>query len=113
MVVKFICRRHPSPTKEMLEPLLRTAAAVGLDLDVSSSKALADSLDHAVVTSIYQTCATLILRLSIAFEKASNCNMWVWSPEMLVWKMIIAQGILFCLYPNTLLLTVLIAWLRI
>ena len=33
----------------MLEPLLRTAAAVGLDLDVSSSKALADSLDHAVV----------------------------------------------------------------
>lgn len=33
----------------MLEPLLRTAAAVGLDLDVSSSKALANSLDHAVV----------------------------------------------------------------
>ena len=33
----------------MLEPLLRTAAAAGLDLDVSSSKALADSLDHAVV----------------------------------------------------------------
>ncbi|RRT83737.1 hypothetical protein B296_00009845 [Ensete ventricosum] len=41
-------RRHPSPTKEMLEPLLQTAAAVGLDLDVSSSKALADSLDRAV-----------------------------------------------------------------
>ncbi|RWW33353.1 hypothetical protein BHE74_00000681 [Ensete ventricosum] len=40
--------RHPSPTKEMLEPLLQTAAAVGLDLDVSSSKALADSLDRAV-----------------------------------------------------------------
>nr|AID55111.1 exosome complex exonuclease RRP44 [Cocos nucifera] len=43
-----LLRRHPTPTKEMLEPLLRTAAAVGLDLDVSSSKALADSLDHAV-----------------------------------------------------------------
>lgn len=43
-----LLRRHPSPTKEMLEPLLRTAAAVGLDLDVSSSKALADSLDRAV-----------------------------------------------------------------
>ncbi|XP_039134558.1 exosome complex exonuclease RRP44 homolog A [Dioscorea cayenensis subsp. rotundata] len=43
-----LLRRHPSPTKEMLEPLLRTAAAVGLDLDVSSSKALANSLDHAV-----------------------------------------------------------------
>ncbi|KAL0912834.1 hypothetical protein M5K25_016243 [Dendrobium thyrsiflorum] len=42
-----LLRRHPIPTKEMLEPLLRTAAAVGLDLDISSSKALADSLDHA------------------------------------------------------------------
>ncbi|THG20457.1 hypothetical protein TEA_027536 [Camellia sinensis var. sinensis] len=42
------CWRHPSPTKEMLEPLLRTAAAVGLHLDVSTSKALADSLDCAV-----------------------------------------------------------------
>ena len=45
----FFGRRHPTPTREMLEPLLRTAAAVGLSLDVSSSKALADSLDHAVV----------------------------------------------------------------
>lgn len=44
-----ICRRHPSPTKEMLEPLIRTASALGLQLDVTSSKALADSLDHAVV----------------------------------------------------------------
>ncbi|CAN1316738.1 Exosome complex exonuclease RRP44 homolog A [Linum perenne] len=43
-----LLRRHPSPTKDMLEPLLRTAAAIGLNLDVSSSKALADSLDHAV-----------------------------------------------------------------
>ena len=43
------CRRHPTPTKEMLEPLLRITAAVGLDLDISSSKALADSLDQAVV----------------------------------------------------------------
>ncbi|CAK9137039.1 unnamed protein product [Ilex paraguariensis] len=43
-----LLRRHPSPTKEILEPLLRTAAAVGIDLDVTSSKALADSLDRAV-----------------------------------------------------------------
>ncbi|XP_010270516.1 PREDICTED: exosome complex exonuclease RRP44 homolog A [Nelumbo nucifera] len=43
-----LLRRHPIPTKEMLEPLLRTAVAVGLHLDVSSSKALADSLDHAI-----------------------------------------------------------------
>ncbi|XP_060193926.1 exosome complex exonuclease RRP44 homolog A [Lycium barbarum] len=43
-----LLRRHPSPTKEMLEPLLRTAESVGLSLDVTSSKALADSLDRAV-----------------------------------------------------------------
>ncbi|PON82756.1 PIN domain containing protein [Trema orientale] len=42
-----LLRRHPTPTREMLEPLLRTAAAVGLNLDVSSSKSLADSLDCA------------------------------------------------------------------
>ncbi|KAK8940904.1 hypothetical protein KSP39_PZI010538 [Platanthera zijinensis] len=43
-----LLRRHPTPTKEMLEPLVHTAASVGLDLDISTSKALADSLDHAV-----------------------------------------------------------------
>ncbi|PWZ54443.1 Exosome complex exonuclease RRP44 A [Zea mays] len=44
-----LLRRHPSPTKEMLEPLLRTASSIGLNLDVSSSKALAESLDNAKV----------------------------------------------------------------
>ncbi|PON50039.1 PIN domain containing protein [Parasponia andersonii] len=48
-----LLRRHPTPTREMLEPLLRTAAAVGLNLDVSSSKALADSLDCAVGNDPY------------------------------------------------------------
>jgi exosome complex exonuclease DIS3/RRP44 len=43
-----LLRRHPVPTPSMFEPLLRTAAAVGVHLDISSSKALADSLDHAV-----------------------------------------------------------------
>ncbi|KAL4186407.1 hypothetical protein AMTRI_Chr09g13970 [Amborella trichopoda] len=42
-----LLRRHPSPTAEMLEPLLRITASVGLNLDISSSKALADSLDRA------------------------------------------------------------------
>lgn len=42
-------RRHPVPSPQMFEPLLRTAAAVGVNLDISSSKALADSLDRAVV----------------------------------------------------------------
>lgn len=53
VVVKSVGRRHPSPTKEMLEPLLRTAVAVGLNLDMSSSKALADSLDRAVVRNFF------------------------------------------------------------
>lgn len=52
----FSCRRHPSPTKEMLEPLLRTATAIGLNLDVSTSKALADSLDRAVVSYLVSWC---------------------------------------------------------
>ncbi|KAJ7555172.1 hypothetical protein O6H91_05G024900 [Diphasiastrum complanatum] len=42
-----LLRRHPIPTPKMFEPLLRTAAAVGIHLDISSSKALADSLDEA------------------------------------------------------------------
>ncbi|XP_002521738.2 exosome complex exonuclease RRP44 homolog A [Ricinus communis] len=48
-----LLRRHPTPTKDMLEPLLQTAASVGLTLDVSSSKALADSLDRAVSDDPY------------------------------------------------------------
>ncbi|KAF2312515.1 hypothetical protein GH714_034930 [Hevea brasiliensis] len=48
-----LLRRHPTPTKDMLEPLLRTAASVGLNLDISSSKALADSLDCAVSDDPY------------------------------------------------------------
>lgn len=57
VLVNCVCRRHPTPTREMLEPLLRTAAAVGLNLDVSSSKALADSLDCAVA-SLFSICST-------------------------------------------------------
>ncbi|KAL0928338.1 hypothetical protein M5K25_000213 [Dendrobium thyrsiflorum] len=43
-----LLRHQPAPTKEMFEPLHRMAAAFGLDLDISSSKALIDSLDHVV-----------------------------------------------------------------
>lgn len=63
MAINSECRRHPSPTREMLEPLLRTAAAVGLNLDVSSSKALADSLDHAVVSFIHYHMIHLLMYL--------------------------------------------------
>ncbi|GAV89794.1 RNB domain-containing protein, partial [Cephalotus follicularis] len=43
-----LLRHHPTLTREMVEPLLRTGTTVGLNLDVSSSKALANSLDQAV-----------------------------------------------------------------
>ncbi|CAI7867031.1 unnamed protein product, partial [Closterium sp. NIES-54] len=43
-----LLRRHPTPSPNMFEPLLRTAEAVGIAVDTSSSKNLADSLDRAV-----------------------------------------------------------------
>lgn len=46
----FAClRRHPRPSKRQFDQLLAAAASVGVELDVSSSKALADSLDAAVL----------------------------------------------------------------
>ena len=41
-------RRHPEPPPQQFAPLLRAAASAGLDLDVSTSKNLAASLDKAV-----------------------------------------------------------------
>ena len=40
-------RRHPAPAPRMFDPLLKSCAAAGVKMDVSSSKALADSLDAA------------------------------------------------------------------
>jgi exosome complex exonuclease DIS3/RRP44 len=40
-------RRHPAPAPRMFDPLLKSCAAAGVKMDVSSSKALADSLDDA------------------------------------------------------------------
>ena len=44
-----LLRRHPAPPKANFASLLAAAASVGVSLDVSSSRALADSLDKAVV----------------------------------------------------------------
>ena len=44
-----LLRRHPAPPPAQFDSLLAAAAAVGVKLDVSSSKALADSLDGAAV----------------------------------------------------------------
>ncbi len=38
-------RRHPTPTPEMLDPLVRAAKLAGFEVDTSSSKKLAESLD--------------------------------------------------------------------
>ncbi|KAK9797008.1 hypothetical protein WJX73_004308 [Symbiochloris irregularis] len=43
-----LLRRHPVPAPRQFEPLQQVAAATGVSIDVSSSKALSDSLDGAV-----------------------------------------------------------------
>ena len=43
-----VLRRHQPPSQEQFRPLLSAAAAVGVTLDISTSKTLADSLDNAV-----------------------------------------------------------------
>jgi len=43
-----VLRRHQPPSREQFEPLMRAALAAGVFIDISSSKALADSLDLAV-----------------------------------------------------------------
>uniref|UniRef100_A0A7N0U7U6 Exosome complex exonuclease RRP44 homolog A n=1 Tax=Kalanchoe fedtschenkoi TaxID=63787 RepID=A0A7N0U7U6_KALFE len=76
-----LLRRHPSPTREMLEPLLRTAAAVGLSLDVSSSKALADSLDHAVGDDPYFNKLIRILATRCMTQAVYFCSGDLSPPE--------------------------------
>eukprot|EP00884_Botryococcus_braunii_P014654 jgi/Botrbrau1/2318/Bobra.39_1s0007.1 len=43
-----LLRRHPAPTPQQFDPLLEALKAVGMEIDMSSSKALADSLDKLV-----------------------------------------------------------------
>uniref|UniRef100_A0A803LNN6 Exosome complex exonuclease RRP44 homolog A n=1 Tax=Chenopodium quinoa TaxID=63459 RepID=A0A803LNN6_CHEQI len=78
-----LLRRHPTPTKEMLEPLLRTAAAVGLNLDVSSSKALADSLDRAVGNDPYFNKLIRILATRCMSQAVYFCSGDLSPPEYL------------------------------
>ncbi|PIN23397.1 Exosomal 3'-5' exoribonuclease complex, subunit Rrp44/Dis3 [Handroanthus impetiginosus] len=76
-----LLRRHPSPTKEMLEPLIQTAAAVGLSLDVSSSKALADSLDRAVGEDPYFNKLIRILATRCMTQAVYFCSGDLSPPE--------------------------------
>ncbi|KAL3845034.1 hypothetical protein ACJIZ3_002437 [Penstemon smallii] len=76
-----LLRRHPSPTKEMLEPLIQTAAAVGLCLDVTSSKALADSLDRAVGNDPYFNKLIRILATRCMTQAVYFCSGDLSPPE--------------------------------
>jgi exosome complex exonuclease DIS3/RRP44 len=76
-----LLRRHPSPTKEMLEPLLRTAVAVGISLDLSSSKALADSLDRAVGEDPYFNKLIRILATRCMSQAVYFCSGDLSPPE--------------------------------
>ena len=42
-----LLRRHPVPTKTMFEPLLKACQSAGIQMDVTTSRHLADSLDRA------------------------------------------------------------------
>jgi exosome complex exonuclease DIS3/RRP44 len=44
-----VLRRHPVPTRTMFEPLMKACKAAGIEMDVTTSKTLADSLDRAGV----------------------------------------------------------------
>ncbi|KAK3221781.1 hypothetical protein Dsin_008806 [Dipteronia sinensis] len=76
-----LLRRHPSPTREMFEPLLLTAAAVGINLDVSSSKALADSLDCAVGDDPYFNKMIRILATRCMTQAVYFCSGDLSPPE--------------------------------
>ncbi|KAH9258045.1 hypothetical protein BASA81_003608 [Batrachochytrium salamandrivorans] len=45
---RALLRRHPKPSAEMLEKLVKTAGVAGVYLNVTSSKTLADTLDAAM-----------------------------------------------------------------
>ncbi|PKU77206.1 Ribonuclease II, chloroplastic/mitochondrial [Dendrobium catenatum] len=70
-------RHQPAPTKEMLEPLHRMATAVGLDLDISSPKALMDSIDHFV--GVDQNCKK---QMKILATRCMTKVIYSWSGDM-------------------------------
>ncbi|GAQ85435.1 Ribonuclease II/R family protein [Klebsormidium nitens] len=76
-----LLRRHPVPTPQMFEPLLRTAAAVGIELDVGSSKALADSLDRAQGSDPYFNKLIRILATRCMTQAVYFCSGELSPPE--------------------------------
>ncbi|KAI5066926.1 hypothetical protein GOP47_0017454 [Adiantum capillus-veneris] len=76
-----LLRRHPIPTPKMLEPLIRTAAAVGVNLDITSSKSLADSLDNAVGSDPYFNKLIRILATRCMTQAVYFCSGELTPPE--------------------------------
>ncbi|KAI0530641.1 hypothetical protein KFK09_000188 [Dendrobium nobile] len=72
-----LLRHQPAPTKEMLEPLHHMATAVGLDLDISSPKALMDSIDHAV--GVDPNCKK---KMKILATRCMTKVIYSWSGDM-------------------------------
>ncbi|KAK4409529.1 Exosome complex exonuclease RRP44A [Sesamum angolense] len=67
--------------QKMLEPLIQTATAVGLCLDVTSSKALADSLDQAVGDDPYFNKLIRILATRCMTQAVYFCSGDLSPPE--------------------------------
>eukprot|EP00249_Psilotum_nudum_P021681 c28202_g1_i1 orf=199-3033(+) len=76
-----LLRRHPIPSPKMFEPLLRTAAAVGIELDITSSRTLADSLDAAVGSDPYFNKLIRILATRCMTQAVYFCSGELTPPE--------------------------------
>eukprot|EP00252_Welwitschia_mirabilis_P011880 TRINITY_DN2640_c0_g1_i1.p1 TRINITY_DN2640_c0_g1~~TRINITY_DN2640_c0_g1_i1.p1 ORF type:complete len:721 (-),score=131.74 TRINITY_DN2640_c0_g1_i1:134-2296(-) len=76
-----LLRRHPVPSPDMLEPLIRTTSSVGINLDISSSRALADSLDHAVGEDPYFNKLIRILTTRCMTQAVYFCSGDLTPPE--------------------------------
>lgn len=74
-----LLRRHPAPPIKSFDNLLAAAKAVGVTLQVGSSKELADSLDQAVVASnpyfnkLLRILATRCMMQAVYFS-SSECS---------------------------------------
>ena len=65
--VDDISRRHPQPTTSKLEELVKAISSFGLTLHYETSKALADSLDKAVVCKLYCKENNFIIIIILCF----------------------------------------------
>ncbi|KAI6210099.1 RNB domain-containing protein [Aphelenchoides besseyi] len=71
-------RRHPTPSLDMFEPLIRAAKALNFEIDTSSNEALSDSLNKAVdpndpdVNRLLRIITTYCMTLAIYFPAGAS-----------------------------------------